>query len=180
MKKYDVMRLSGTVLLTHLALCAAFFLLIAASSGPTSTFTFRSSYGLLLGLLFIAVPAFAFGWGMRPKEPFRKNLCWNAAMVLYVFNAAAFLFSPEPISGPLLSMLWSLPMTPALTGLNAFAAPQSVLYLFGGALLAAVEPLCLTLGLLSGRHTENKPAKNTVAPAEAAESTDDKEKNPHA
>ena len=59
-------------------------------------------------------------------------------------------------------------------GLNAFAAPQSALYLFGGALLAAVEPLCLTLGLLSGRRAENETAKNTGAPAEAAERTDDK------
>ena len=101
-------------------------------------------------------------------------------MVLYALNAAAFLFSPEPISGPLLSMLWSLPMAPALTGLNAFAAPQSVLYLFGGALLAAVEPLCLTLGLLSGRRAEHETTKNTGAPAEAAERTDDKEKKPHA
>ena len=50
----------------------------------------------------------------------------------------------------------------------------------GGALLAAVEPLCLTLGLLSGRRAENETAKNTGAPAEAAERTDDKEKNPHA
>ena len=49
-----------------------------------------------------------------------------------------------------------------------------------GALLAAVEPLCLTLGLLSGRRAENETAKNTGAPAEAAERTDDKEKNPHA
>ena len=181
MKKYDVMRLSGTILLAHLALCAAVFLLIlVAAQDMASDFTFRSSYGLALGVLGTAALSFALGWGLRPKEPFRKNLCWNSAMVLYVLNAAAFLLSPEPISGPLLSMLWSLPMTPALTGLNAFAAPQSVLYLFGGALLAAVEPLCLTLGLLSGRRAENKPTKNTVAPAEAAERTDDKEKKPHA
>ena len=71
-------------------------------------------------------------------------------------------------------------LTEGLAGLNAFAAPQSALYLFGGALLAAVEPLCLTLGLLSGRRAENETAKNTGAPAEAAERTDDKEKNPHA
>ena len=73
-----------------------------------------------------------------------------------------------------------MPMAPALAGLNAFAAPQSALYLFGGALLAAVEPLCLTLGLLSGKRTENEIKNNTGAPAEAAERTDDKEKNPHA
>ncbi len=180
MKKYDVMRLSGTVLLVHAALCAAVLLLIAASSGSTSSFTFRSSYGLALGLLFVALSAFAFGRGMRPKEPLRKNLCWNAAMVLYALNAAAFLLSPEPIDGPLLSMLWSLPLAPALTGLSAFAAPQSALYLFGGALLAAVEPMCLTLGLLSGKRTENEIKNNTGAPAEAAERTDDKEKNSHA
>ena len=50
-------------------------------------------------------------------------------------------------------------MAPALAGLSAFAAPQSALYLFGGALLAAVEPLCLTLGLLSGKRTENEITK---------------------
>ena len=48
-------------------------------------------------------------------------------MVLYVLNAAAFLLSPEPMNGPPLSMLWSLPLAPALTGLSAFAAPQSAL-----------------------------------------------------
>ncbi len=51
-------------------------------------------------------------------------------------------------------------------------------YLLAGALLAAVEPLCLTLGLLSGRRAENETAKNTGAPAEAAERTDNKERIP--
>ena len=83
-------------------------------------------------------------------------------------------------TGNVIAMWWGVPMAPALAGLNAFAAPQSALSLFGGALLAAVEPLCLTLGLLSGRRAENETAKNTGAPAEAAERTDDKEKNPHA
>ena len=152
MKKYDAMRLSGTILLAHLALCAAFLLLLIAASGSTSTFTFRSPYGLVLGLLFIGLPAFAFGWGLRSaKDPFDKKLCWNAAMVLYVLNAAAFLLAPEFGTGNVIAMWWGVPMAPALAGLNAFAAPQSALYLFGGALLAAVEPLCLTLGLLSGR-----------------------------
>ena len=101
-------------------------------------------------------------------------------MVLYVLNAAAFLLAPEFGTGNVIAMWWGMLMAPALAGLNAFAAPQSALYLFGGALLAAVEPLCLTLGLLSGRCAENETAKNTGAPAEAAERTDDKEKNPHA
>ena len=179
MKKYDAMRLSGTILLAHLALCAAFLLLLIAASGSTSAFTFRSPYGLVLGLLFIGLPAFAFGWGLRSaKDPFDKKLCWNAAMVLYVLNAAAFLLAPEFGTGNVIAMWWGMPMVPALAGLNAFAAPQSALYLFGGALLAAVEPLCLTLGLLSGRRAENETKNNTGAPAEAAERTDDKEKNP--
>ena len=179
MKKYDAMRLSGTILLAHLALCAAFLLLLIAASGSTSAFTFRSPYGLVLGLLFIGLPAFAFGWGLRSaKNPFDKKLCWNAAMVLYVLNAAAFLLAPEFGTGNVIAMWWGMPMVPALAGLNAFAAPQSALYLFGGALLAAVEPLCLTLGLLSGRRAENETKNNTGAPAEAAERTDDKEKNP--
>ena len=179
MKRYDAMRLSGTILLAHLALCAAFLLLLIAASGSTSTFTFRSPYGLVLGLLFIGLPAFAFGWGLRSaKDPFDKKLCWNAAMVLYVLNAAAFLLAPEFGTGNVIAMWWGMPMVPALAGLNAFAAPQSALYLFGGALLAAVEPLCLTLGLLSGRRAENETKNNTGAPAEAAERTDDKEKNP--
>ena len=164
MKKYDAMRLSGTILLAHLALCAAFLLLLIAASGSTSAFTFRSPYGLVLGLLFIGLPAFAFGWGLRSaKDPFDKKLCWNAAMVLYVLNAAAFLLAPEFGTGNVIAMWWGVPMAPALAGLNAFAAP-----------------LCLTLGLLSGRRAENETAKNTGAPAEAAERTDDKEKNPHA
>ena len=138
MKRYDAMRLSGTVLLAHLALCAAFLLLLIAASGSTSTFTFRSPYGLVLGLLFIGLPAFAFGWGLRSaKDPFDKKLCWNAAMVLYVLNAAAFLLAPEFGTGNVIAMWWGMPMVPALAGLNAFAAPQSALYLFGGALLAS-------------------------------------------
>ena len=48
MKKYDAMRLSGTILLAHLALCAAFLLLLIAASGSTSAFTVRSPYGLVL------------------------------------------------------------------------------------------------------------------------------------
>ena len=150
MKKYDAMRLSGTILLAHLALCAAFLLLLIAASGSTSAFTFRSPYGLVLGLLFIGLPAFAFGWGLRSaKDPFDKKLCWNAAMVLYVLNAAAFLLAPEFGTGNVIAMWWGV-------------------------------PLCLTLGLLSGRRAENETAQNTGAPAEAAERTDDKEKNPHA
>ena len=142
MKRYDAMRLSGTVLLAHLALCAAFLLLLIAASGSTSTFTFRSPYGLVLGLLFIGLPAFAFGWGLRSaKDPFDKKLCWNAAMVLYVLNAAAFLLAPEFGTGNVIAMWWGMPMAPALAGLNAFAAPQSALYLFGGALHQAF-PRC--------------------------------------
>ena len=182
MKRYDAMRLSGTVLLAHLALCAAVFLLILiAAQDMTSDFTFRSSYGLALGVLGAAALSFALGWGLRSaKDPFDKKLCWNAAMVLYVLNAAAFLLAPEFGTGNVIAMWWGMPMAPALAGLSAFAAPQSALYLFGGALLAAVEPLCLTLGLLSGKRTENEIKNNTGAPAEAAERTDDKEKNPHA
>ena len=184
MRKYDVMRLSGIVLLAHLALCAAVFLLIVASSGSTSSFTFRSSYGLALGVLGAAALAFVLGWGLRSeKDPFEKNLCWNAAMVLYVLNAAAFLLSPEPIDGPLLSMLWSLPLAPALTGLSAFAAPQSMPYLFGGALLAAVEPTCLTLGLLCGRSAEKAAdaAEHSASPVGAEEAiNENKENMPHA
>lgn len=124
MKRYDAMRLSGTVLLAHLALCAAFLLLLIAASGSTSTFTFRSPYGLVLGLLFIGLPAFAFGWGLQSaKNPFDKKLCWNAAMVLYVLNAAAFLLAPEFGTGNVIAMWWGVPMAPALAGLNAFAAP---------------------------------------------------------
>lgn len=184
MKRYDIMRLSGTVLLAHLSLCAAVFLLIAASSGTTSGFTFRSPCGLALGILGDAALSFALGWGLRPaKDAFGKKLGWNAAMVLYVLNAAAFLLSPEPVSGPPFSMLWSLPLAPALTGLSAFAAPRSALYLFGGALLAAVEPMCLTLGLLFGSRAEKAApdaAEPDASPAGAEETTNEKENMPHA
>ena len=156
MKKYEIMRLSAIVLLTHIVLCAAFLLLLIAAFGSTTTFTFRSSYGLVLGLLFIAAPAFALGWGLRPKEPSARNLCWNAAMALYALNAAAFLFAPEFGSGNIVAMWWGMPMAPVLAGLSAFAAPLTAGYYIGGALLAAVEPLCLTLGLLSGRRAEKE------------------------
>ena len=73
MKKYDAMRLSGTILLAHLALCAAFLLLLIAASGSTSTFTFRSPYGLVLGLLFIGLPAFAFGCPPGADRPYQSR-----------------------------------------------------------------------------------------------------------
>lgn len=69
MKRYDAMRLSGTILLAHLALCAAFLLLLIAASGSTSTFTFRSPYGLLWGLLVHRVSRrLAFAGGLRVGE----------------------------------------------------------------------------------------------------------------
>ena len=57
--------------------------------------------------------------------------------------------------------------------------PESVICV-RAALEPVKQPLCLTLGLLSGKRTENEIKNNTGAPAEAAERTDDKEKNPHA
>lgn len=178
MKKYDYLHYAGLALVSHIAQGAAFiFLLFVAAHDMTSSFTFRSSYGLALGVLITAALSFGFGWGLRPKAPLPKNICWNSAMALYVLNAAAFLLAPEPFAGGFASMagtVWSFPIIPALTGAEGVIGGTGAAYLFLGALLAAVEPLCFTLGMTCGG-----AARERAIPSQT-ETTENKENEPHA
>ena len=179
MKKYDYLHYAGLALVSHIAQGAAFILLFVAfgGTGSTSSFTFATPVGLALGVVYVSALSFLFGRGLRPKAPLPKNICWNSAMVLYVLNAAAFLLAPEPFVGGFASMagtVWSFPIIPALTGAEGIIGSTGAAYLFLGALLAAVEPLCFTLGMTCGGAARERaiPAQN--------ETTENKESEPHA
>ena len=179
MKKYDYLYLGAISLLSHFAQGAAFILLFVAfgGTGSTSSFTFAAPVGLVLGVIYVAGLSFLFGWGLRPEKSIDKNRCWNAAMVLYVLNLASLLAHPTVLLsfgggfGSVLAVVWELSLLPALAGAEALlsGARLYVALVF----LAAVEPMCLTLGLLwkgkksGGEKQTEKPARPS-ADAEAA------------
>lgn len=153
MKKQAYLHYATLALASHVAQCAALILLLVAV-GPTAKFPFSAACGLALGAVFIAALSFGFGWGLRPKAPLAKNTCWNAAMVLYILNLALFLLAPEPMAGGnIAAMLWNFPIAPALTGAERIIGGQGSAYLFSGALLCAIEPLCFTIGITRGEHS---------------------------
>ena len=186
MKTNDYIRLGAISLLSHLAQGAAFVLLFAAfgGTGAASSFPFAPPVGLVFGVVYVAALSFLFGWGLRPGREIDKNRCWNAAMALYALNLVSLLALPVPFgSGSILAMVWQLAMTPAMAGINGLSGEGAMFRYALFALLAAVEPLCLTLGLLgkekkSGgeKQTEN-PAKSS---AEAETATINEENNTNA
>lgn len=170
MKKYDYFQLGAIILLSHIAQCALFLLLFAAfgGTGTTSSFTFASPAGLALGIVYVSALSFLLGWGLRPKNAIDKSRCWNAAMALYVLNLVSLLAMPVPFgSGSILAMLWQLSMAPAMAAVNELSGESTALQYILFALLAAVEPMCLTLGLLSGKKARAK--KETASAADTEE-----------
>ena len=160
MKRYDYIQFGALSILSHIAQGAAFILLFAAfgGTGTTSSFTFATPVGLV------------FGWGLRPERGIDKNCCWNAAIVLYVLNLASLLVMPVPFgSGSILAMIWELPMAPAMVGINGVSGEGTMFSYALFALLAAVEPLCFTLGLT---RKGKKPAKSEDNENSAAFSAD--------
>lgn len=154
MKKYDYLHYAALALLSHAAQCCALILLLFAAAGSTSSFTFASPGGLALGTLFTAALSFAFGWGLRPGKPLSKSVCWNAAMALYVLNFASLLYKGSPAlsahgAAELFALLFELPMLPAFVGIEKLFPSGAARYA-ALALLAAVEPLCFTLGVTRG------------------------------
>ena len=159
MKRYDYIQFGALSILSHIAQGAAFILLFAAfgGTGSTSSFTFATPVGLALGVAYVAL-SFLFGWGLRPDRGINKNCCWNAAIVLYVLNLASLLVMPVPFgAGSILAMIWELPMAPAMVGINGVSGEGTMFSYALFALLAAVEPLCFTLGLT---RKGKKPAKS--------------------
>ena len=170
MKKYDYFQLGAIILLSHIAQCALFLLLFAAfgGTGTTSSFTFASPAGLALGVVYVSALSFLLGWGLRPKNAIDRNRCWNAAMALYALNLVSLLAMPVPFSsGSILAMLWQLSMAPAMVAVNELSGESTALQYILFALLAAVEPMCLTLGLLSGKKARAK--KETASAADTEE-----------
>ena len=176
MKRYDYIQFGALSVLSHIAQGAAFILLFAAfgGTGTTSSFTFATPVGLALGVVHVSALSFLFGWGLRPERGIDKNCCWNAAIVLYVLNLASLLVMPVPFgSGSILAMIWELPMAPAMVGINGLSGEGTMFSYALFALLAAVEPMCLTLGLLwkgkkSGGEKQTENPARPSADAEAA------------
>ena len=186
MKKYDYLYLGAISLLSHIAQGAAFVLLFAAfgGTGSTSSFTFATTVGLALGVVYVSALSFLFGWGLRPDRGIDKNRCWNAAIVLYVLNLASLLVMPVPFGpGSILAMIWELPMAPAMVGINGLSGEGTMFSYALFALLAAVEPMCLTLGLLwKGKTPSAAPiTENPAVPSADAEAAiENKENNTNA
>ena len=189
MKKYDYLYLGAISLLSHIAQGAAFILLFAAfgGTGTTSSFTFATPVGLALGVVYVSALSFLFGWGLRPDRGIDKNRCWNAAIVLYVLNLASLLAHPTVLLsfgggfGSILAAVWELPLLPALAGAEALLS--GAMFYAALALLAAVEPLCLTLGLLrKGKTPTASPITENPAAlsADAEAAIENKENNTNA
>ena len=172
MKRYDYIQFGALSILSHIAQGAAFILLFAAfgGTGSTSSFTFAAPVGLVLGVIYVAGLSFLFGWGLRPEREIDKNCCWNAAIALYALNLISLLAMPVPFSpGSILAMIWELPMAPAMVGINGVSGEGTMFSYALFALLAAVEPLCFTLGLT---RKGKKPAKSETNENSAVSSAD--------
>ena len=133
----------------------------------------------------MALAAYATGRKLRVKRLEKADDCWNAAMALYVVSlvALALLWKFTQSRATLVVNVWNLPTAPALAGFDAWLGnrvlahggngffallrstePYHRVYLpIMGALLAALEPLCLTLGFLHGVKKTNKEGKTTDA-----------------
>ena len=131
----------------------------------------------------MALAAYATGRKLRVARLEKSDDCWNAAMALYVVSLVllALLWKFTQSKAALFVNAWNLPTAPALLGFDAllgnrvlahggngfFALLRSTeqyrrVYLpIMGALLAAIEPLGLTLGFLHGvKKTKNEGKTN--------------------
>ena len=120
----------------------------------------------------MAFAAYMTGRKLRVARLNKTDDCWNAAMALYLVSLAllALLWKCPQSRAALAVNVWNLPMAPALLGVDAWignrvlphggngfyallrsTAKYHDLYLpIMGAVLAAIEPLCLTLGFVGG------------------------------
>jgi len=157
----------------HAAVCALMVLLRMLLLDENDL---RSGVVIACLVFLSAAGAFWFGYGIRSGNE-EKNTCWNAAMIYYIVNvlAVAALWKcstvgaygdlrPSGVPG-LAAQLWCIPGLPLLSAVSA-AQAQDITYLIVGAALGALEPMCLTLGLLSGRKEKNdKTDKETATDA---------------
>ena len=174
----------------HLLLCALGGITTVGMLCLTDGWVFGAPFAPVWGLLLFPFSLAAYLLGRLLCRFLRRDpkSCWNAAMGFYILSLVllAFLWlSLDTLS--LWLNIWNFPLVPPFLGLDAFFVSlpfdggalgsadiyADVLRPLLGIFLAAVEPLCLTLGLLSGKDTENKADPiNTDAPAEAAERTE--------
>ena len=131
----------------------------------------------------MALAAYKTGRKLRVARLEKADDCWNAAMALYVVSLVllALLWKFTQSKAALAVNVWNLPTAPALFGVDAWLGNRILphggngfyallrsteqyhrVYLpIMGALLAALEPLCLTLGFLHGvKKTNNKGKTN--------------------
>lgn len=133
----------------------------------------------------MALAAYVTGRKLRVARLEKADDCWNAAMAVYVVSLVllALLWKFTQSRAALAVNVWNLPTAPALVGLDAllgnrvlahggngfFALLRSTeqyhrVYLpIMGAVLAALEPLCLTLGFLHGVKKTKNEGKTTDA-----------------
>ena len=134
----------------------------------------------------MALAAYITGRTLRVARLEKADDCWNAAMALYAVSLAllALLWRlAENNAAVFILNVWNLPTAPALLGVDAWignrvlehggngfyallrstAKYHDLILPVMGALLAALEPLCLTLGFLHGAKKTNKERKTTDA-----------------
>ena len=132
-----------------------------------------------LTVLPMALAAYGTGRKLRVARLEKADDCWNAAMLLYVVSLVllALLWKFAQSRAALVVNVWNLPTAPALAGFDAWLGNRLLphggngfyallrsteqyrrVYLpIMGAVLAAIEPLCLTLGFLHGvKKTKNE------------------------
>ena len=131
----------------------------------------------------MALAAYVTGRKLRVARLEKADDCWNAAMLLYVISlvllALLWRFA-ENHSAVFILNVWNLPTAPALLGVDAWlgnrllahggngffallrstAKYHDLILPIMGAVLAAIEPLCLTLGFLHGAEKTNEKGEN--------------------
>ena len=137
-----------------------------------------------LTVLPMAFAAYVTGRKLRVARLEKSDDCWNAAMALYVVSLVllALLWKFAQSRAALAVNVWNLPTAPALAGFDAWIGNRALehggngffallrsteqyrrVYLpIMGAVLAALEPLCLTLGFLHGVKKTNDEGKNNA------------------
>ena len=138
-----------------------------------------------LTVLPMALAAYGTGRKLRVARLEKADDCWNAAMALYVVSLVllALLWKFTQSRAALFVNVWNLPTAPALLGVDALIGNRALphggngfyallrsteqyhrVYLpIMGAVLAALEPLCLKLGFLHGAKKTKEEGKSTDA-----------------
>ena len=133
----------------------------------------------------MALAAYVTGRSLRVARLEKSDDCWNAAMAVYVVSLVllALLWKFTQSRAALAANVWNLPTAPALVGVDAWLGNRLLphggngfyallrsteqyrrVYLpIMGAVLAALEPLCLTLGFLHGVKKTKNEGKTTDA-----------------